>query len=258
MSVTDRTASRTDEPAAQGDAVVTVRHARLRPSNVTLKVVMAVTGTIFALFVLVHMIGNLKALMGPEEFNSYARFLRVLAHPLIPYEGVLWILRIVLLGCLVSHVWAGVLIWWRGRRSRGGHRRRGMAGLTWGARTMLLSGILLLGFVVVHLLDLTLGAGLESSSFRAPVRTGPADVDVHAYQNLVASLSRPPMAIYYSLMMLVIGVHLAQGIWNVINDLGGTGPRLRRIWLLVGLLVALAVVIGNGTLPILILTGVIS
>ncbi|MDN6624629.1 MAG: succinate dehydrogenase, partial [Acidipropionibacterium jensenii] len=79
MSVTDRTASRTDEPAAQGDAVVTVRHARLRPSNVTLKVVMAVTGTIFALFVLVHMIGNLKALMGPEEFNSYARFLRVLA-----------------------------------------------------------------------------------------------------------------------------------------------------------------------------------
>jgi len=68
----------------------------------------------------------------------------------------------------------------------------------------------------------------------------------------------PPMAIFYSLMMLVIGIHLAQGIWNVINDLGGTGPRLRKIWLGIGLLISLAIVIGNGALPILILTGVIS
>lgn len=264
MSVADQTTSPTDQIATtdreanRGDAVIAPSLRRPRPSNITLKVIMAVTGSIFAAFVLVHMIGNLKAFMGAGEFNSYARFLRVVAYPLVPYEGVLWILRIALLVCLAAHIWAGTLIWIRGRRARGSFRRRAMAASTWGARSMLGSGILLLIFIVVHLLDLTLGAGLESSGFEAPVRTGEAAVDIHAYQNLIASLSRPPMAIFYSLMMLVIGIHLAQGIWNVVNDLGGTGPRLRKIWLGIGLLISLAIVIGNGALPILILTGVIS
>ncbi|WP_245935304.1 succinate dehydrogenase cytochrome b subunit [Acidipropionibacterium virtanenii] len=219
---------------------------------------MAVTGTIFALFVLVHMIGNLKAFMGPEEYNSYAAFLRTLLHPLIPYEGVLWILRIVLLVCLVAHILSGVTIWVRGRRGRGAHRRRRMGALTWGARTMLVSGILLLVFIVVHILDLTIGAGVASAGYQAPVRTGSAEVNVYAYQNLVASLSRPAMAIFYSALMLVIGVHLVQGAWSVINDFGGTGARLRRIWMLVGILIALAIVVGNGVLPMLVLAGVIS
>lgn len=258
MSVNEQTRSGQDDAGIRGDEVAPSRNRRVRPSNVTLKVTMAVTGTIFALFVLVHMIGNLKAFMGPEEYNAYAVFLRTLLHPLVPYEGVLWGLRIVLSVCLVAHVWAGVTIWVRGRRGRGGHRRRGMGALTWGARTMLVSGILLLIFVVVHILDLTIGAGVASSSYQAPVKTGAAEVNVYAYQNLVASLSRPPMAIFYSVIMLVIGVHLAQGGWNVINDFGGTGPRLRKIGLLIGILIALAIVIGNGALPMLVLAGVIS
>lgn len=233
-------------------------HGRARPSHLTLKVIMAVTGTILALFVLVHMIGNLKVFMGPAEYDAYARFLRTLLHPLFPYEGVLWCVRVVLGVCLVLHVWAGITVWWRGRRARGAHRRRNLRALSYGARTMILSGAVVLAFVVVHLLDLTLGMGVESASYRAPERIGQADVRVHAYANLVASLSRPPMAIFYCLVMLVIAAHIAQGAWNVINDLGGTGRRLRRIWLLVGLLIALAIAVGNGMLPILILTGVIS
>lgn len=258
MSVSQRAGGERDRTEPAGDAVAPLGQGRARPSNVALKITMAVTGTVFTLFVLVHMIGNLKALMGPEEFNSYAAFLRTLLYPLVPYEGVLWILRIVLLVCLVAHVGAGTVIWIRGRHARGGHRRRHMAGLTWGARTMLLSGILVLAFVVVHLLDLTIGAGVASSSYQAPVRTGPAEVQVYAYQNLVASLSRPAMAIFYAFIMVVLGLHLSQGAWNVINDFGGTGLRLRRILLLVGILIALAIVIGNGALSMLILAGVIS
>ena len=58
--------------------------------------------------------------------------------------------------------------------------------------------------------------------------------------------------------MLAIALHLAQGLWNVVVDLGGTGERLRRIWLAVALAVAVAVALGNGALPLLILAGVIS
>ncbi|MBO1737049.1 succinate dehydrogenase, partial [Barnesiella sp. GGCC_0306] len=51
---------------------------------------MAITGTIFALFVFVHMVGNLKAFMGPGDYNAYAEFLRTVLYPLFPVGGVLW------------------------------------------------------------------------------------------------------------------------------------------------------------------------
>ena len=79
-----------------------------------------------------------------------------------------------------------------------------------------------------------------------------------AYENLVASLSRPGMAIFYTIVMLVVCLHLCQGGWNAINDLGGTGPRLRKVWLIVAILIALAIAVCNGALPMLILAGVIS
>jgi hypothetical protein len=50
--------------------------ARPRPSNFACKQVMAVTGIVFGLFVLFHMIGNLKAYLGPEDFDDYALWLR--------------------------------------------------------------------------------------------------------------------------------------------------------------------------------------
>jgi succinate dehydrogenase/fumarate reductase cytochrome b subunit (b558 family) len=40
------------------------------------KVVMAMTGTILFLFVIVHMLGNLQVFSGPEKLNAYAHFLK--------------------------------------------------------------------------------------------------------------------------------------------------------------------------------------
>ena len=250
MSVATRTQQR-------GDQLPELDRTKVRPSHVTLKVTMAVTGTILGLFVFVHMIGNLKALMGPEDYNGYAKLLRTLFYPLLPYEGALWIFRIVLLTCLVLHVWAGLTIWIRGRKGRGSYRRKSMRSLTFGSRTMILSGLLILAFIIVHILDLTIGAGVASSSFSGPQNPGP-DVQMSAYENLVASLSRPGMAIFYPIVMLVVCLHLCQGGWNAINDLGGTGPRLRKVWLIVAILIALAIAVCNGALPMLILAGVIS
>ena len=124
-----------------GDAVAIRARSAARPSNVTLKLIMAITGTIFALFVFVHMVGNLKAFMGADDYNAYAEFLRTVLYPLFPIGGVLWCFRIVLLVCLVLHVWAGLTIWARGRRARGKFSRHNMKALGWGARTMVLSGI---------------------------------------------------------------------------------------------------------------------
>ena len=72
------------------------------------KVVMAVTGAVLVLFVVMHMIGNLKILSGPANINAYAVFLREVGRPELDYGQLLWIVRIVLLICVVFHVTAVV------------------------------------------------------------------------------------------------------------------------------------------------------
>lgn len=223
-------------------------------SSATCKVVMALTGIIFGLFVLVHMIGNLKIYTGPEHFNGYAHWLRAAFVPVLPHEGLLWILRAFLLACLVGHLWCGWLVRSRGRASRGAVRRKGMAASTWVARSMPMTGLILLGFLVFHLLDLTTGtAPVPADAFR-----GPELEASFAYSNVVASFSRWPVSLVYGLTMLALCAHLAHGLVSVLLDLGAA-PRRAAVkkTSAIALAIGLVVAIGNLTIPIAVLTGVV-
>src|SRR5216683_2746550 len=78
--------------------------AALWSTMVGKKVVMAVTGIVLVGFVVAHMLGNLKIFLGAEAIDAYAAFLRTMGEPLLPYGGMLWILRIVLLASVALHV----------------------------------------------------------------------------------------------------------------------------------------------------------
>ena len=224
-------------------------HWQVQPSSSTLKLVMAGTGIVFALFVLVHMIGNLKVYTGAEHFDAYAHWLRTLLEPLLPYEGALWIFRVVLLTCLIAHIGAALLLTSRAHKARGRFRRTDMRSLrSFTARTMLVSGIVLLLFIVFHILDLTVGA--------PPVGSG-AFVPGEAYANLIASFSRPAVAVFYLLAMAVLGAHLMHGLWTAVQDLGVTGHRSRQVCVAAGGALALAVMVGNMTIPIAVWAGLL-
>lgn len=221
---------------------------RLPLSNFWAKITMAVTGLLFVAFVAVHMFGNLKVYTGREHFNEYAHWLREILVPFLPYEGVLWILRIVLLGSLAAHVACAVLLAWRAKRARGPVPRRGLALRSFTARTMLVSGIVLLLFVIFHVLDLTLGA--------QPVAAG-GFVTGDAYGNLIASFQRPIVAIFYILAMIVLTAHLLHGIWAAAIDLGATGKRLRAVAAWAAFLVSAAILLGNISIPLAVMIGVL-
>lgn len=219
-----------------------------------LKVAAAVTGVIWAVFLAIHFYGNLKVFLGPEAFNSYAHWLKNAFYPLFPHEGVLWLMRLVLVPALIIHVVAVTIIWVRGRSARGGHRARVTGAAGWGAWLMPATGVLTLVFVVFHVLDLTVGAApAASSEFAAPT----ADASF-AYENLVASFQRPATAIFYMAIMLLLAVHIGKGFTNVAADLGAMGYRLRAMIAAIGGLIALAVLIGNAAIPAAVLLGVVS
>src|SRR5689334_10883031 len=72
-------------------------------STVGKKTIMAVSGLVMLLYLLVHMVGNLKIFFGPGSFNGYAHWLRTLGEPFLPYAWALWIIRVVLVASVVAH-----------------------------------------------------------------------------------------------------------------------------------------------------------
>ena len=217
-----------------------------QPASWVLKVVMAVTGVMFAGFLLFHMAGNLKVFLGPEEFNHYAEWLRTLFNPLMPGESFLWIFRVVMITAFVAHIYAGTTLFVRGRRARGPHRRRAMPAKRWSARSMLMTGAIILSFVIFHLLDMTIGRTAASTQ-------GFTKGD--AYGNLAASFDRPAVALFYTLTMLLIAIHLSHGLWSVVNDLGATGHRTRQVGLLLAGILAVVITLGNMMIPIAVQVG---
>src|ERR1700754_3500731 len=87
-------------------------------SSVGLKAIMAVSGGVLGLFVVIHMVGNLKFFAGAAAFDGYAGWLRRIGEPVLGPSWYLWAQRAVLLACLVAHVAASTVLARRARAAR--------------------------------------------------------------------------------------------------------------------------------------------
>jgi succinate dehydrogenase / fumarate reductase cytochrome b subunit len=217
-------------------------------SAVGKKFVMAWTGIILMGYVFAHMVGNLKLYLGSEEMNHYAEFLRVLAYPIFPRGGALWIMRLGLLAALVLHLHASYALTMMNRRSRPTKyvSKRDYIAADFAARTMRWTGILVLLFVVFHLLDLTWGTANPSFEHGSP------------YENTVASFQRVPVSIFYIIANLALGVHLYHGAWSLFQSIGWNRRRFNawRRYFAIGF--AVVTVGANVTFPLAVLTGIIT
>jgi succinate dehydrogenase / fumarate reductase cytochrome b subunit len=219
---------------------------RLSHSLVGKKVLMAVTGLVLFLFVVGHLLGNLKVFEGAEKFNAYAEGLRTVGAPFFPRGALLWVVRVVLLAAVTVHAWAALEVTrasWRARPL--GYHRLEASETTYAARTMRWGGVLLALYVVYHLLDLTFG------------RLNPAYEPGNVYHNLLASFRAWPVAGAYIAAMLVLGLHVYHGVWSAFQTLGlnrSPTAHWRR-----GLAAAIGFVIAAGyiTIPVAVLTGVL-
>jgi len=219
-----------------------------------LKACMAITGTVGALFLAVHLLGNLKVYLGESAFNAYAQGLRTFGEPYLPAESFLWLLRIVLLVCLVVHVGSAIILWHRSRVARGKFKAKRTNGLrSWSATIQPLSGILIFLFLIFHLMDLTWGKAVAAKGF---VETTTTQSD--AFQNLVHSFDRPWSAIIYVIMMILIAAHVGHGVSMCVHDLGTVGRRWRAVFVVIAGALAIVVLLGNASIPLAVLSGAVS
>ena len=243
-------------PPVSGTATATRRRQPflldLYSTAVGKKYAMAISGVALMGFVLFHMIGNLKMYFGAADLNEYAEFLKKLLYPLAPKESVLWILRFGLLAMLALHLHAAWSLTVLNRHARPVKYQsaRDYQEASLASRSMRISGIVVALFIVWHLLDLTFGVvntiGTDGQFVRAEV-----------YANVVRSFERWPVAIFYIVANLLLGLHLSHGAWSIFQSLGWNNPRFNSWRTAFARGFAAVVVVGNVSFPVAVLVGIV-
>jgi succinate dehydrogenase / fumarate reductase cytochrome b subunit len=219
------------------------------------KYAMAITGIGLMGFVVFHMIGNLKMYMGASDLNHYAHFLEKLLYPILPEKAMLWILRAGLIGMVLLHLHAAYSLTVLNRRARPVkyQSERDYQVASFASRSMRLTGIVVLLFIVWHLLDLTFGAGAINSYVGTKDAEGLKDV----YGAVAFSLDRLPVAIFYVLANIMLGIHLFHGVWSLFQSLGWNNPKFNKWRSGLSTGIATIVVVGNVSFPIAVLAGIV-
>ena len=214
---------------------------RFWQTTVGKKAVMAVTGVILFGFVVGHLLGNLQVYQPPEKINHYSEFLK--AHP-----GPLWGARITLLLSVFLHIWSSFQLWLLQKEARPvSYVKKANIASSYASRTMMWSGPIILAFVIFHLLHFTFGTVHPGGPF-----------DPHnVYNNVVYGFEVWPVSAFYIVAMIMLCYHLYHGLWSMFQSLGLSHP-VYTPWLKLGAkVVAILIAIGNISIPVAVLAGLI-
>lgn len=138
----------------------------LRPlrSSVGSKYTVALTGLALIGFVLIHMAGNLTIFAGQDAMNSYAQKLKQMG-------PLLWVARAGLLAVFVLHVVVALRLNWANREARPvRYAYEDTLRASWASRHMVLTGLVLLAFILYHLAHFTWGLTHQADTQIMPGR----------------------------------------------------------------------------------------
>lgn len=216
-------------------------------SSIGGKVTMAVTGLMLFGFVVSHLLGNLQLLQGPDKINGYAKWL----HDLGP---MLWVMRIGLLAIFVLHVLTALRLSRANKNARPvAYAKPSTVQATMASRSMLLSGLSLLVFIIYHLLHFTLG--VVSAEHHDLKLAGAGGHDVYAM--VTKAFSVPAIAIAYAAFQVVLFLHLSHGIQSMAQTIGLHHARYSPMIKTVSFLVALVIAGGNMLLALSVMLGLV-
>ena len=212
------------------------------------KVAMAASGVILVLWLIAHMLGNLKLWLSSAEFDSYAHWLRRVLDPPFPHTWFLWIIRLITLAAVAVHIYYAVVLARRSRRARvtryahTDHIQADAAALTmrWGGLTIAL-------FVVFHLAMFTWGWIHPGYHFDKANGAG----------NVIGAFNVWWMVVIYALALAALALHLYHGTWSIFQTFGLNNRRWDLIVRRTATAVAAAIFLGFMSIPVGVLAGAI-
>ena len=201
-------------------------------SSIGKKLLMALTGLSFVAFLCLHMIGNLTLYCGGDFFNSYASTLHKLGYLLTVIEWGLLFLALV-------HVAIGLILFVSNLMARPLRYKvnHWAGGRTISSATQPYSGLLILVFVVVHLLNFHFADQSERT----------------IYIIVTGLFSSPFYVALYVLAMITVAFHVNHGFWSLFQTLGANHPKYMPAVEKAGTLLSIAFGLGFGSIPLFVL-----
>ncbi len=203
------------------------------------KIVVALTGLVMVAYLIAHMLGNLQVFAGrgptieATKLNEYARLLRV-------EMGLLWAIRLALLGALVLHVVTTIKLSAENRAARRQrYAQRSYRSASLYSRTMVWGGIALFAYVIYHLLHLTLGSAHPGLFVHGDV-----------YGNVIRSFQQPAIVAVYLFATVALYFHLHHGAASLVDTLGVSHPRHRIALRTVARVSAVVICAGFAAVPL--------
>jgi succinate dehydrogenase / fumarate reductase cytochrome b subunit len=212
------------------------------------KMLMAGSGLVILLWLIGHMLGNLKIWLSQAEIDSYAAFLRRMGEPVFPFSVLLWLIRIVLTAAFVVHVYLAVDLSRRNRRARPRrYARTAHVQADVPAVTMRWGGLALGLFVIFHLANFTWGW----------VHPGYRFVRGSVYANVVGNFDQWWLVAIYVAAMVALALHVYHGTWSIFQTFGVNSRRWDRLIRRGSAATAVILFLGFVSVPIGVLVGAI-
>lgn len=225
---------------------------KLFQSSIGRKTLLAVTGIALGLFLIAHMSGNLLMFAGPNAINEYAVALR----KLLKLGGIsfgVWGARIGLLVFFGVHIILALRLSWENRRARPvRYKSPDTVQASMASRSMILTGMLVLAFLVYHLLHFTFGA-INPDHFNR--LDGARQHDV--YRMVILGFSEPAILGSYFIAMLLLAMHLIHGISSLFQSMGWAEKNSYGFLKKISYVFVILIISGFLSVPVGIMMGVI-
>lgn len=203
-------------------------HANSNPTSllanpVLRKISTGVTGLLLVLYLGQHLFANLQI------FSSDHQAVSKYGYSLESFGPLLRIIEIALGALIAFHAIMGIVIWLKKRkarpinyklyRSKGTPSKQNLA-----SRTMLVGGLVLLIFLVVHVAYFRFGPGIEEG-YATIINEEPA----RHYERLVKErFQNIGYVIFYTFSMIAVGFHISHGFWSAFQSLGISDDRIKN------------------------------
>jgi len=220
-------------------------------STIGRKYLVALTGAILVGFVIVHMAGNLQIYGGPDLINHYGHFLK-------SNKLVLWSFRLFLLGTVCVHIWAAISLAVQNKKARPeAYQKPNTIQATLASVTMVITGSIILAFIIFHLLHFTTQT-IDPSFQQLWTRIGDAGPLVpDIYTMMIKGFSNPFVSAFYILSMALLSFHLSHGIGSIFQTLGWRTKHTQVVTDNIGRVIAVVVFLGMSSIPAAILLGLV-
>jgi succinate dehydrogenase / fumarate reductase cytochrome b subunit len=212
-------------------------------SSVGRKVLMAITGQLMVLFVVVHLLGNSTIFIG--LINAYAEHL----HSLGPF---VWLFRLIMLALVLIHAFFGIQVTLENKAATPqAYAVKRQLKVTLASSSMIWTGLLLACFIVYHLSHFTARLTPDVAKYAN-------DVPGNVYGMVVGSFSHGFIAFIYVAAMVALCLHLFHGIQSFFQTMGWNNEKSLPLISTIGRAIAVIFLLGYSSIPVFILAGILS